>query len=116
MGISFFISYFSISFVQLKEVMKASKLTKHHNCWVVKIGRAQEKKTRESWHGERKRSNREHTLTNVQQIAIIKTIDWHEEKTIIFNQITTIRFTSLHYPPSYFPIFCFLFASSKGLL
>jgi hypothetical protein len=35
--------------------MKASKIRKHHNCWVVEIGRAQEKKTRESWQGEQQK-------------------------------------------------------------
>jgi hypothetical protein len=55
MGIFFFLFSFLILFVQLKEVMKASKITKHHNCWVVEIGKAQEKKTCESWHGKRQK-------------------------------------------------------------
>jgi hypothetical protein len=54
-----------------------------------------------------KRSNHKHTLTNVQQISITRTIDWHEEKTIALKQITTIKFTPLHYPPSSFSHFLY---------
>jgi len=55
MVIFFFLFSFLILLVQLKKVMKASKITKHHNCWVVEIGKAQGKKTCESWHGKRQK-------------------------------------------------------------